>query len=105
LLGDGQRTAAVTAFSSALAVDPGSVEAKVGKIIASYSKDNPAGSFGQMGPLVRDNPGNVSPRLHLALMLLWLRDTDTARAELRQVAAQDPNGRLGKVAQQFLDAL
>jgi tetratricopeptide (TPR) repeat protein len=105
LLGDGQRTAAVTAFSNALAVDPGSVEAKVGKIIASYSKDNPAGSFGQMGPLVRDNPGNVSPRLHLALMLLWLRDTDTARAELRQVAAQDPNGRLGKVAQQFLDAL
>ncbi|MGI9186101.1 MAG: tetratricopeptide repeat protein [Gaiellales bacterium] len=102
LLAAGQRTAAVDAFASALAVDPGSVEAKVGKIIATYAKDNPAASFGQMGPLVRDNPGNVSPRLHLALMLLWLRDTDTARAELRQVAAQDPNGRLGQVAQQLL---
>ena len=105
LLADGQRKAAVAAFSDALAVDPDSVEAKVGKIIASYNKDNPAASFGQMGPLVRDNPGNVSPRLHLGLMLLWLRDPDTARAELRQVAARDPNGRLGQFAQQFLDAL
>lgn len=105
LLATGQRTAAVEAFSAALAVDPGSVEAKVGKVIASYRKDRPAASFGQMGPLVRDNPGNASPRLHLALMLLWLRDTDTARAELRQVAALDPTSRLGQVAQQFLASL
>ena len=105
LLAAGQRTAAVDAFLGALAVDPGSVEAKVGKIIATYSKDNPAASFGQMGPLVRDNPDNPSPRLHLALMLLWLRDPDTARAELRQVAALDPNSRLGQVAKQFLASL
>ena len=104
-LATGQRTAAVEAFSAALAVDPGSVEAKVGKVIASYRKDRPAASFGQMGPLVRDNPGNASPRLHLALMLLWLRDTHTARAELRQVAALDPTSRLGQVAQQFLASL
>lgn len=105
LLADGQRAAAADAFSAALAVDPSSVEAKVGKIIATYAKDNPAASFGQMGPLVRDNPGNPSPRLHLAMMLLWLRDPDTARAELRQVATADPDGRLGQVAQQFLDSL
>jgi len=105
LLAVGQRTAAADAFLNALAVDPGSVEAKVGKIIATYSKDNPAASFGQMGPLVRDNPDNPSPRLHLALMLLWLRDTETARAELRQVAALDPQSRLGQVAQQFLASL
>ena len=58
-----------------------------------------------MGPLVRDNPGDPSPRLHLALMLLWIRDLDTARAELRQVAAADPDGRLGGVARQFLASL
>lgn len=105
LLADGQRTAAADAFAAALAVDPSSVEAKVGRIIATYAKDNPAASFGQMGPLVRDNPGNPSPRLHLAMMLLWLRDTDTARAELRQVVTADPDGRLGQVAKQFLDSL
>ena len=38
-------------------------------------------------------------------MLLWLRDPDTARAELRQVAALDPNSRLGQVAKQFLASL
>ncbi len=105
LLAAGQRKAAGAAFSDALAVDPDSVEAKVGKIIASYNKDKPAASFGQMGPLARDNPSNVSPRLHLAMMLLWLRDTDAARAQLRQVAAKDPNGRLGTFAQQVLDSL
>jgi tetratricopeptide (TPR) repeat protein len=105
LLAAGQRKAAGAAFSDALAVDPDSVEAKVGKIIASYNKDKPAASFGQMGPLARDNPSNVSPRLHLAMMLLWLRDTDAARAQLRQVAAKDPNGRLGQFAQQVLDSL
>ncbi len=105
LLAAGQRSAAADAFDAALVADPKSVEAKVGKIIAGYNKDNPAGSFGQMGPLVRDNPTDPSPRLHLALMLLWLRDTDTARAQLRQVATLAPNARLGKIAQQFLDAL
>ena len=102
LIAAGQRSAAVDAFDAALVVDPGLVEAKVGKIISSYAKDNPAGSFGQMGPLVRDNPSDPSPRLHLALMLLWLHDTDTARAELRQVAAVDPSSRLSQVAKQLL---
>ncbi|MGI9116649.1 MAG: hypothetical protein ACR2JV_03300, partial [Gaiellales bacterium] len=105
LLAAGRRSDAADAFGAALAVDPGSVEAKVGRIIAGYRKDAPAASFGQMGPLVRDNPGDPSPRLHLALMLLWLRDTDTARAELRQVAALDPNSRLGQVAARFLASL
>ena len=105
LIAAGRRADAVDAFDAALAVDPGSVEARVGRIIATYAKDHPEKSFGQMGPLVRDNPGDPSPRLHLALMLLWIRDLDTARAELRQVAAADPDGRLGGVARQFLASL
>ena len=105
LVADGQRRAAMDAFDAALAVDPGSLDARVGRIIAAYSKDNPAAAFGQMGPLVRDNPSDPSPRLHLALMLLWLRDPETARAEFRQVATLAPDTRLGRTAQQFLDAL
>jgi hypothetical protein len=35
-------------------------------------------------------------------MLLWLRDSDTARAELRQVAASDPSSPLGQLAKQLL---
>lgn len=105
LLAAGRRLDAVDAFDAALAVDPSSVEARVGRIIATYAKDHPERSFGQMGPLVRDHPTDPSPRLHLALMLIWIRDLDTARAELRQVAATDPGGRLGRVAQRFLDSL
>lgn len=105
LVADGQRSAALDAFDAALAIDPSSLEARVGRIIAGYNKDNPAASFSQMGPLARDNPTDPSPRLHLALMLLWLRDTDTARAQLRQVAKLAPDTRLGKAAEQFLAAL
>ncbi|MSO47202.1 MAG: hypothetical protein EXQ67_03840 [Thermoleophilia bacterium] len=102
LIGAGRRSAASDAFDAALAVEPRLVEASVGKIIANYAKDNPAGSFGQIGPLVRDNPADPSPRLHLALMLLWLRDADTARAELRQVVSAAPNSHLARVAKQLL---
>ena len=105
LIAAGRRLEAAEAFGAALAVQPTLVDAKVGRIITGYSKDNPAAAFGQMGPLVRDNPTNPSPRLHLALMLLWLRDFDGARAQLRQVAESSPDSRLGLVAQQFLDAL
>ena len=93
------------AFDAALAVDAGSVEARVGRIVATYAKDHPERSFGQLGPLVRDHPADPSPRLHLALLLLWIRDLDTARAELRQVAETDPSGRLGDVARRFLATL
>ena len=92
-------------FNAMSVFGPGMVERRVGRIIAAYSKDNPAAAFGQMGPLVRDNPSDPSPRLHLALMLLWLRDPETARAEFRQVATLAPDTRLGRTAQQFLDAL
>ena len=105
LLAAGRRSEAAETFDTALQIDPGLLEAKVGRIIATYSKDNPPAAFGQMGPLVRDNPTSPSPRLHLALMLLWLRDPDTARAELRQAAAAAPGTRLGRAALQFLAAL
>lgn len=105
LLAAGRRLDATDAFDAALQADPNALEAKVGRIIATYQKDHPEKSFGQMGPLVRDNPSNPSPRLHLALMLLWIKDVDTARAELRQVANADPNGRLGSVAERFLASL
>ncbi len=105
LVNAGQRAEAITAFDAALAADPGLVEAKVGRIVAGFRKDRPDAAFGQMGPLVRDNPADPSPRLHLALMLLWLRDQETARAQFRQVAETAPETRLGVVAEQFLRAL
>lgn len=105
LIAEGRRREAVAAFDAALAVDPGLVEARVGRIVAGFSKDEPAIAFGQLGPLVRDNPADPSPRLHLALLLLWLRDPDTARAQLRQVAEQHAGTRLGDAAERFLAAL
>lgn len=105
LIAEGRRREAIEAFDAALTVDPNLVEARVGRIVAGFSKDEPAVAFGQLGPLVRDYPSDPSPRLHLALLLLWLRDPDTARAQLRQVAEQHPGTRLGDAAERFLAAL
>lgn len=105
LMAEGRRREAIEAFDAALVADPGLVEARVGRLVAGFSKDRPESAFGQLGPLVRDHPDDPSPRLHLALLLLWLRDRDTARAQLRQVAEQHPGTRLGEAAQRFLDAL
>ncbi len=105
LMAEGRRREAIEAFDAALLADPGLVEARVGRLVAGFSKDRPESAFGQLGPLVRDHPDDPSPRLHLALLLLWLRDQDTARAQLRQVAEQHPGTRLGDAAQRFLDAL
>ena len=105
LMADGRRREAIEAFDAALVAEPGLVEARVGRLVAGFSKDRPEAAFGQLGPLVRDHPEDPSPRLHLALLLLWLRDRDTARAQLRQVAEQHPGTRLGEAAQRFLDAL
>jgi tetratricopeptide (TPR) repeat protein len=105
LVAAGRRAEAVRAFDAALAVDPGLVEARVGRIVAGFRKDEPEVAFGQLGPLVRDHPGDPSPRVHLGLLLLWLRDPETARAQFRQVAETAPGTRLGRAAGEFLQAL
>ncbi len=101
LLSAGRRREARAVFARALTADPGSVEAQVASAVAAFSKDQPAASVGLVGPLVRDHPGDPSPRFHLALMLIWMGLRDRALAEFAQVARDAPATRLGQLAAQF----
>lgn len=105
LLAAGRRAEAREAFDAAQIADPGSLEAQVGTVMASFRKDDTASAFRSLGPLVRDNPEAASPRLHLALVLLWLRQNEPARAELRQIVENSEPGPLRTAAERLLQSL
>jgi len=99
----GRRRDALAYYRRALAAAPTSVEARVAVAVGGFAKDNPAQTFGIVGPLVRDNPTDPVPRFHLGLMLLWIRDDQQAKAEFAQVARSAPASRLGRLAALFRD--
>jgi tetratricopeptide (TPR) repeat protein len=100
----GRRNDAAEAYARALTLAPASVEAQVARAMNAFDKDDPAGStFAILGPLVRDNPDVASARFHLGVALLWLRDTERARAELRQVERDAPGSRLARLAKALAD--
>lgn len=105
LLAAGRRAEAREAFDAALIADPASIEAQVGVVMASFRKDDTASAFRSLGPLVRDHPAAASPRLHLALVLLWLRQEEPARAELRQIVENAEPGPLRTAAERLLGSL
>jgi tetratricopeptide (TPR) repeat protein len=98
LLQAGRRHEALVVFRHAFAIEPESVDAQVAVAIASFSKDAPAASVGQVGPLVRDHPDDPLPRFHLAWMLLWIGLKERGRAELTQVASTSPTTPYGQLA-------
>ena len=97
----GRRKAALAVYGQALKADPTSIESQVALAVAAFSKDDPAKAFGTVGPLVRDQRGDPSPRFHLAMMLLWIGQPDKAQAEFRQVANEAKGTRLARLAEFF----
>jgi tetratricopeptide (TPR) repeat protein len=104
LQGAGRRNDAAEAYARALTLAPESVEAQVARAMNAFDKDDPSGStFAILGPLVRDNPDVAAARFHLGVALLWLRDVERARAELRQVERDAPGSRLARLATALAD--
>jgi cytochrome c-type biogenesis protein CcmH/NrfG len=100
----GRRNDAAEAYARALTLAPDSVEGQVARAMNAFDKDDPSGStFAVLGPLVRDNPDVPAARFHLGVALLWLRDVERARAELRQVEREAPDSRLAKLAKALAD--
>jgi tetratricopeptide (TPR) repeat protein len=101
LQAEGQRTEALAAYRQALKADPTSIEAQVALAVAGFQKDDPAKAFGTIGPLARDHAGDPSPRFHLGMMLLWIGQTEQAKAQFQQVEKEAPGSRLARLADFF----
>jgi tetratricopeptide (TPR) repeat protein len=101
----GRTVSAREAFARALALDAGSLEARVADAVGRFEKAKPAEAFSRLGPLARSNPRSGLVRFHLGLLLLWIRDVDGARKQLQRAADADRHGFYGKEARMLLSRL
>jgi tetratricopeptide (TPR) repeat protein len=91
----GRPVSAEKEFVAALALAPNDVDARVAVAVGAFDKAKPSVAFSQLGPLVRVYPKAVTVRFHLGLMLLWIGQLKTAKAELDKVVAAGPSPFLG----------
>ena len=60
---------------------------------SASTRTSPELAFGAIGTIIRAQRAAPSPRLHLGLLLSWLRERDKAREQYRLAASLDPDGR------------
>jgi tetratricopeptide (TPR) repeat protein len=99
------RPEAIAAARRARTLDPLDTSAQVALAVLSFRKDDPARSVGMLGTMTQRAPDDPQIRFHFGLLLLWLGRTDDALGQFRQAAGDDPNGRYGAIAAQFIDRL
>jgi tetratricopeptide (TPR) repeat protein len=105
LQGAGKRTAARAAAEQAVAADPRNLDAQVAAIVLGYDKDAPATAVGALGALIKQNPDQVGPVLHLGILLLWIERNTLAAQEFAKAAKISPTSRDGRIASAFLAGL
>jgi tetratricopeptide (TPR) repeat protein len=105
LQGEGLRTAARAAAEQAVAADPTNLDAQVAAIVLGYDKDAPATAVGALGALIKQNPNQIGPVLHLGILLLWIKQDALAQQEFAKAVAISPTSRDGRVAAAFLSGL
>jgi tetratricopeptide (TPR) repeat protein len=69
---------------------PHAAETLVASAVARFSPASPLAPFPQLGPLTAEFPRDPIVRLHLGLLLLWTRQVEKGKAELRAAAAEAP---------------
>jgi hypothetical protein len=105
LQGEGKRSAARAAAEQAVAADPTNLDAQVAAIVMGYDKDAPATAVGALGSLIKQNPDQVGPVLHLGILLLWIKQDTLAQQEFAKAVSISPTSRDGRVAAAFLSGL
>ena len=90
-------------------LDPGAppdrLDTQVAAAVARFDKDDPSAAFSRLGPLARDHPESAVVRFHLGLLLLWIRDVDDARIQLRQASETRPENLYSREAKSLLSRL
>jgi tetratricopeptide (TPR) repeat protein len=101
----GRPVSAKDAYDRAVELDPDDVAAQVAQAVGAFAKEDPSAAFSRLGPLARDHPDEAVVSYHLGLLLVWLRELETAREELGKAQAADPDGFYGREAARLADAL
>ena len=101
----GRPLSARRAFADALLLSPNGVDALVADAVGRYDKGNPAAAFSRLGPLTRRFPRAATVRFHLGVLLLWQRDVQEAKRQLRLARASEPGSAIAREAGRYLDEL
>jgi hypothetical protein len=62
-------------------------------------------AFSRLGPLSERFPRSATVRFHLGLLLLWQRDVDEAKRQLRLARRAEPGSYMAERATAYLDEL
>jgi tetratricopeptide (TPR) repeat protein len=93
------------AFAEALRLAPEDIDALVADAVGRYEKSNPSAAFSRLGPLTRRFPQSATVRFHLGVLLLWQRDVNEAKRQLRLARASEPGSRIAREAGRYLAEL
>jgi tetratricopeptide (TPR) repeat protein len=80
-------------------------EALVAAAVGRFTKERPEAAFSRLGPLSQRFPRAATVRFHLGLLLLWSRQVDAAKRQLRLATSAQPGSRLAEQARRYLREL
>jgi tetratricopeptide (TPR) repeat protein len=92
-------------FRAAARLAPDDPMARTAAAVGAFSKEDPVRAFGRLGPLTGVFPKAAVVRFHLGLLLVWTRQVEKARGQLRLVVADDPSSVYATQAKTLLGAL
>jgi tetratricopeptide (TPR) repeat protein len=92
-------------FQAAAKLAPTDPTARTVAAVGAFSKDDPVRAFSRLGPLTGVFPKAPVVRFHLGLLLLWTKQVEKARAQLRLVIADDPSSVYATQAKTLIGAL
>ena len=96
------RAGAFSAAKRAFSLDPSSISARVAVTVLPFDKDNPGATLSGIMRILQSAPADdAEVRVHVGLVFFWMRDTQDAAAQFRQVLNDDPETIYAQVASVF----
>jgi tetratricopeptide (TPR) repeat protein len=92
-------------FAAAAALAPDDPIALTAAGVGAFTKDDPVHAFARVGPLTGRFPHASVVRFHLGLLLLWTRQVQKARVQLRLATVDEPGSTYAKQARRLLSSL
>jgi len=101
----GRPVSARRVYAAAAEAFPDEPEALVADAVGRYTKRQPAAAFSRLGPLSRRFPRAATVRFHLGLLLLWQKDVEEAKRQLRLARDAEPGSFVARRATLYLNEL
>jgi tetratricopeptide (TPR) repeat protein len=96
------RGGALVASRKALALDPNDVSARIAVTVLGFDKDSPGAALSGLMRILQSAPSDdAEVRLHVGLLFFWMKDSQDAAAQFRQVVNDDSHGLYAQVAGVF----